>query len=98
MKKTIKLTESELNKLVKKIIKESKERDYDYIDNLLGEYGLHPNYLWYEEFENSRSYDKDMSDDEYAEAIYEFIMDEESYEDEYQYRVKGKPMFGDDDI
>ena len=76
MKKIIKLTESDLTRIVKRVLKENfmEERDYDYIMEILSNYGLHPNYGWFDEFENSRFYDKDMTDDEYAESIYDFII------------------------
>jgi hypothetical protein len=76
MKRIIRLTESDLTRIVKKVIKENfmEERDYDYIMEILSNGGLHPNYEWFDEFENSRDYDKYMTDDEYAESIYYFIM------------------------
>ena len=76
MKRIIRLTESDLTRIVKKVIKENfmEERDYDYIMEILSNEGLYPNYEWFDEFENSRSYDKDMTDDEYAESIYYFII------------------------
>jgi exoribonuclease II len=70
MKKTIRLTESDLNRLVTKVINEGKK--YEFIDE-------HPNY---KEFKTKikelkkmmKSIEKDFSDgDEY---IKEFIMDE----------------------
>jgi len=76
MKKIIKLTESDLTRIVKRVLKESfrEERDYDYILEILSNDGLHPNHGWFDEFENSRFYDEDMTDDEYAESIYDFII------------------------
>lgn len=76
MKKVIKLTESDLTRIVKRVLKENfmEERDYDYIMGILSNYGLHLNYGWFDEFENSRFYDKEMTDDEYAESIYDFII------------------------
>lgn len=76
MKKVIKLTESDLTRIVKRVLKENfmEERDYDYILEILSNDGLHPNYGWFDEFENSRFHDKDMTDDEYAESIYDFII------------------------
>jgi hypothetical protein len=75
-KKIIKLTESDLTRIVKRVLKESfmEERDYDYIMEILSNDGLHPNHGWFDEFENSRFYDEDMTDDEYAESIYDFII------------------------
>ena len=76
MKKIVRLTESDLTMIVKKVIKENfmEERDYDYIMEILSTHGLYPNYEWFDEFENSRFYDNDMTDDEYAESIYDFII------------------------
>lgn len=53
---------------------EDNKRDYDYILGELGKYGLHPNSGWFEEFENSTFYDPEMSDEEYADVIYDFII------------------------
>ncbi len=84
MKRIIRLKESDITRIVKRVLREGKmkERDYDYIMEMLGEKGLHPNYGLFDEFENSRFYDEDMSDDEYVESISDFIMygdDEEEY-------------------
>jgi len=75
MKKTVSLTESDLTRIVKRVIKESfiDERDYDYIMEILANEGLHPNSEWFYEFEGTIFYDEDMTDDEYAESIYDFI-------------------------
>jgi hypothetical protein len=76
MKKVIRLTERDLSRIVKRVIKESfiDERDYDYIMEILANEGLHPNSEWFDEFEHSRFYDDNMTDDEYAEALYDFII------------------------
>jgi hypothetical protein len=76
MKKIIKLTESDLTRIVNRVLKENymEERDYDYIMEILSNYGLRPNYGWFDEFEKSRFYDGDITDDEYAESIYDFII------------------------
>jgi hypothetical protein len=76
MKKVVKLTERDLTRIVKRVIKESfiDERDYDYIMEILANEGLHPNSEWFDEFEHSRFYDDNMTDDEYAEALYDFII------------------------
>jgi hypothetical protein len=76
MKKIIKLTETDLTRIVRRVIKESfmGERDYDYIMEILVHNGIYPNFNWFDEFENSRFYDEDMTDDEYAESIYDFII------------------------
>jgi intein-encoded DNA endonuclease-like protein len=44
MKKVIKLTESDLTRIVKRVLKENfmEERDYDYIMGILSNDGLHP--------------------------------------------------------
>lgn len=85
MKKIIRLKESDITRIVKRVLKESKmeERDYDYIMEMLGEKGLYPNYGLFDEFENSMFYDEDMSDDEYVESISDFIMYEDDEEEEY---------------
>jgi|LauGreDrversion4_2_1035121.scaffolds.fasta_scaffold16429_5 hypothetical protein len=76
MKRIIKLTEADLTRIVKRVIKENNhyERDYDYILDELGKYGLHPYSGWFEEFENSRFYEPEMSDEEYVDVIYDFII------------------------
>lgn len=76
MKKIVRLSESDLTRIVKKVLNESfmNERDYDYIMEILANDGLHPNPKWFDEFGNSRFYDEDMTDDEYAESIYDFII------------------------
>ena len=50
------------------------ERDYDYILDELGKYGLHPYSGWFDEFENSKFYEPEMSDEEYVDVIYDFII------------------------
>jgi len=89
MKKVVRLTERDLTRIVRRVIIESgyEERDYDYIYELLGEHGLFPNYEYFDEFEHSDYYDRYMTDDEYADAIYDFIQSrEDSYEnDEEEY-------------
>ena len=80
MKKVIRLTESDLTNIVKKILSESSmnERDYDYIKRILSNDGLHPNIGWFGEFEQSGFYNENMTDDEYAKSMYEFITNENS--------------------
>jgi len=85
MSKVIRLTESDIRMIVKRIIKESgyEDRDYDYIYQELGNYGLHPNYMYFDEFEQSNFYDPRMTDDEYVASMYDFITqenDEENYQ------------------
>jgi len=83
MKKVIRLTESDLTRIVKRVIKESfmDERDYDYILGILANEGLHPNSEWFDEFEQSRFYDDNMTDDEYAESLHDFIIQGDNEED-----------------
>jgi hypothetical protein len=75
MKKVVKLTERDLSRIVKRVIKESfiDERDYDYIMEILANEGLYPNPKWFDEFENSRFYDEDMTDDEYANKLKRYM-------------------------
>ena len=87
MKKVVRLTESDLTRIVRRVISESsyQERDYDNILYILSNYGLFPNSEWLDEFEHSPHYDVGMSDDEYTHALYDFIVsvnDEEEEDDE----------------
>jgi len=76
--KIVRLTESDLTRLVKRVIIESKERDYDNIKEILDDkYGIHPNYRRFEEFEDSRFYDSEMSDTEYARALKKYLEKED---------------------
>jgi hypothetical protein len=84
--KIVRLTESDLTRLVKRVIiesKKSKERDYDNIKEILDDkYGIYPNYRRFEEFEDSRFYDSEMSDTEYAIALKDFIQKKEDEEED----------------
>jgi len=97
MKKIIRLNEDDLGKLVTKIIKETKEEwDYDYILDLLSdEYGLHPNLNIFDEFESSEYYDENLSDDDYADAIKKFILNEnqEKFTTKYKGYLTGSLVY-----
>ena len=84
--KIVRLTESDLARLVKRVIiesKKSKERDYDNIKEILDvKYRIYPNYLRFEEFEDSRFYNSEMSDTKYAKALKDFIQKKEDEEED----------------
>jgi hypothetical protein len=87
--KIVRLTESDLARLVKRVIIESKkseeieERDYDKINKILDDkYGIYPNYRRFEEFEDSRFYDSKMSNTKYAKALKDFIQKKEDEEED----------------
>jgi len=80
MKKIIKLSESDLMRIVKRVITEQSslsfyDRDYDSILEVLGKrYGLHPNYQRFEEFEESDMYHPSISDNEYVLKFRKYLM------------------------
>jgi len=77
--KIVRLTESDLTRLVKRVIieskksKKSKERDDDETMMILAKDGLHPSYSTIEDFEASSFYDSEKSYEDYVEALKDFI-------------------------